>query len=439
MIESPQFKIHTFGCKVNHYDTGLLENRLRKQGWDHQSQDLSEGQPQRVHILNTCAVTAEATKEAVRTIRRIKAKDPLAVTLVTGCAAQVDTGVFEALTQADLIVANSHKGQLEQIVEQYFKGGREQRTFKSNIFKKEDLEPGGGRLESRTRSFLKIQDGCDSFCTFCVIPFARGKSRSLSIIDLVDRVRELTEQGIKEIILTGVHIGDYFDQGLGLSHLVQSVLLNTNVSRLRLSSLEPIELTDHLMELYQDPRMCKHFHISLQSVHTRVLKAMKRKYGFKEVQKALCWIERALPNAFTGMDVIAGFPGESEREFQVSLQRLMDLPWTRIHAFPYSPRPGTYAARQVNEQLNRGLIKQRAQQLRELSRIRFEQRALAQRGTTKQVLILKDGLEGLSRDFWKIKFAKPLEGFEGQEVELRISGVEPDAGGKGDWVLLAVP
>lgn len=426
---APDFRVHTFGCKVNHYDTGLLEARMLHRGWSKAS--LSA----RVHILNTCAVTAEATKEAVRTLRRIKAKDPFATTVVTGCSAQVDTDQFGLLSGADLVVANSHKGQLEDIIEGYFKGRREQRVFKSNIFKKLDLEEGGGRLEGRTRSFLKIQDGCDSFCTFCVIPFARGKSRSLSILDLIERVKELNSQGVKEITLTGVHIGDYEDQGLGLAHLVEALLRNTRIERLRLSSLEPIELTSHLMELYQDPRMCSHFHLSLQSMHTRVLKAMKRKYGFKEVALALNWIDRKLKDPFVGMDLIAGFPGETEREFEVSMTRLENLPWTRIHAFPYSPRPGTFAARQLDSQLDRSLIKGRAQRLRALSSSRFESRAKAQVGSRKQVLVLKEGLEGLSRDFWKVKFSEDLRGREGQEVELNMVGAVPDQAGKGDWEL----
>lgn len=165
-----RYAIHTFGCKVNTYDTGLLERRLASAGFTPGQEDSH------VHILNTCAVTAEATKEAQRWIRRIKAKDPLALVVVTGCAAQVDTDRFAEMKGADLIVANSHKGQLEDLIRQYYSGQLKERVFKSNIFKKLDLEEGGGVESQHTRTFLKIQDGCNSFCTYCVIPFAAERA-----------------------------------------------------------------------------------------------------------------------------------------------------------------------------------------------------------------------------------------------------------------------
>ena len=159
-----KYQVHTFGCKVNTYDSGLIQKNLSTSGFEFTKAD--EGT--RIHVLNTCAVTAEATKEAVRTIRRLKVKDPFCTVVVTGCAAQVDTGSFSDLPGADLVVANSHKSQLPQIIEQFYKGEIKDKVFKSNIFKKEDLEVGGGVEKSHTRTFLKIQDGCNSFCTYCI-------------------------------------------------------------------------------------------------------------------------------------------------------------------------------------------------------------------------------------------------------------------------------
>ncbi len=221
------FEIHTFGCKVNTYDSSLIEKNLK---------NVSQSTT-RVHVLNTCAVTREASMESLRVIRRLKAKDPLCLVVVTGCAAQVDTELYRNYPGADLVVANSHKSYLPEILENYFKGELKERIFHSNIFKKEDLELGGGEKESHTRSFLKIQDGCNSFCTYCVIPFSRGKSRSIPVSHLVERVNLLSSQGVNEVVLTGVHIGDYEDPQSGerLESLVETLLKKTTLQRFSLN------------------------------------------------------------------------------------------------------------------------------------------------------------------------------------------------------------
>ncbi len=426
-----EFVVHTFGCKVNTYDTGLIQKNLNQNGLKVTSERKRQNA---VHILNTCAVTAEATQQAVRMIRKIKSREPLATVVVTGCAAQVDTGAFESLTAADLVVANSHKGMLPQIIDQYFKRELKQKVFKSNIFKKEDLEPGGGEELSHTRNFLKIQDGCNSFCTFCIIPYARGKSRSISIQQLVQKIQVDVQNGIKEVVLTGVHIGDYEDVVLGqkktIEDLVEAVLTKTKVQRLRLSSLEPIELSDRLIDLYQDDRLCKHFHMSIQSADTEVLAQMKRKYSESEVRSALEKIALKVPNAFVGMDVIAGFPTETEEQFENTYKVLSETPWTRLHVFPYSERQGTRAA--TLSQLNMSIRKNRGARLRELSLHRLQAEALKQVGQTKDVLVLnssKGRPAGLSRDYWNIDLELTSEqhaSLKNTEIQTVISAVVVD-------------
>jgi threonylcarbamoyladenosine tRNA methylthiotransferase MtaB len=430
------YTIHTFGCKVNTYDSGLLNQRFETK--DSSRKWMSSS---RIHILNTCAVTREATKEAVRLVRRLKAKDPFCKVVVTGCAAQVDTDQFSNLSGADLIVANSHKGNLEEIIERHLKGLDSERVFKSLIFKKEDLEAGGGLEEDHTRSFLKIQDGCDSFCSFCVIPYARGKSRSISISDLVTRVQNLYENKIREVVLTGVHIGDYQDGERRLEDLVEELLLKTKVPRFRLSSLEPIELSSRLLEAYSDPRLCPHFHMSIQSANTETLYKMKRKYTSDQVEESLLAIRARVPGAFVGMDVIAGFPGETEDQFFDTYQRLERLPWTRLHVFPYSQRPGTKASTFLDH-LPPPQIKDRARRLRELSFSRFKQEAEKQVGTLKHALMLKDSSDlkttsrALTRDYWPVTLEVPaplgdeqtvnitgLSGSEQGEFSVRLRGV----------------
>jgi len=409
-----KFQIHTFGCKVNTYDSGLLQSRLQKDGFE-----LSE-QPS-VHVLNTCAVTKEATKEAVKMARRLKSKNPDSLVVVTGCAAQVDTGEFERVPGVDLVVANSHKGQLEQLIRKYYSGELRERIHKSNIFKKEDLEPGGGIEAGHTRSFLKIQDGCNSFCTFCVIPFARGKSRSLSVKDICARISELSAGGVKEVVLTGVHIADYQDGDMLLDDLVEQILLKTEIQRLRLTSLEPLEVSARLLAMFSDQRLCPHFHMSIQSANTKVLRDMKRRYTAEDVETSLRAIDAAVPGVFVGMDVIAGFPGESDEEFLDSYERLKRLPWTRLHVFPYSERPGTVAARRTDGVESTAIAK-RASMLRDLSAERFAKRAAAQIGGRKLALGLKSG-KMLTRDFWQVELDGPAEVNQERWVKIeRTSG-----------------
>jgi threonylcarbamoyladenosine tRNA methylthiotransferase MtaB len=415
------FVVHTFGCKVNTYDTGLIQKNLSRIGGNAASGTA-------VHVLNTCAVTSEATQQAVRLIRKIKAKEPLATVVVTGCGAQVDTGAFEKLPGADLVVANSHKGLLPQIIDQYFKKENSQKVFKSNIFRKDDLEAGGGEELSHTRSFLKIQDGCNSFCTFCIIPYARGKSRSIPVASLIARIQELENNGVNEVVLTGVHIGDYEDAGKNLEDLIATVLAKTSIARIRLSSLEPVELSERLVSLYENPRLCPHFHMSIQSADTEVLRAMKRKYSENDVRKSLELIKRKVNGAFVGMDVIAGFPSETDEQFENTYRVLSETPWTRLHVFPYSERQGTRAA--LLPQLNMSKRKERAARLRELSIHRLQSEALKQIGTFKQALVLNklsQHQQGITRDYWNVDLALTSEthaGVKNTECKVIITGVE---------------
>lgn len=430
MDHTLKYQVHTFGCKVNTYDAGLIQKNLNAHGF---APVVSGQKDARIHVLNTCAVTAEATKEAVRYIRRLKVKDPFCTVVVTGCAAQVDTGSFSGLPGADLIVANSHKGSLPDLLSKHFRGELTEKVFKSNIFKKEDLEAGGGIEKSHTRAFLKIQDGCNSFCTYCIIPYARGKSRSIPVMDLVQRINDLYAEGAREVVLTGVHIGDYEDvvgeKKYAMEDLIENLLARTKVPRFRLASLEPVEVSERLLELYQDPRMCPHFHMSIQSANTDVLFHMKRKYTQEDVRKSLTAIAKRVPNSFVGMDVIVGFPTETEEQFQDTYDTLASLPWTKLHVFPYSERQGTRAAA-MDVSVYPHVRAERAARLRELSISRYTQEAQKQLGLVKKTLILKNaakGGQGLSHDYWPVEI-EGAEGFvdhwSGQEIDVRITGYD---------------
>lgn len=420
-----RFQVQTFGCKVNTYDTGLLQKRLHQAGFVHDPEQAS------VHILNSCAVTAEATKEAIRQARRIKSKNPLATVVLTGCAAQVDGELIDQVPAIDLVVANSHKSDLEEILKKYFRGELKSKVWRSNIFRNEKLGVGGGEELGHTRSYLKIQDGCNSFCSFCVIPFARGKSRSIAVPVILNKMNSLYEQGVNEVVLTGVHIGDYLDEEtyggpFALDDLVEQVLVNTKIPRVRLTSLEPIELTEKLMDLYKNPKLCPHFHMSLQSLSSPILKAMRRNYTAEQVESSLRWIAKEHPQAFVGLDVIVGFPGESEELFLETYENLKKWPWTRIHVFPYSERAGTRAG-EMTDSVPWEIRKKRAKILRELSQERYDQLAATQVGLEKEVMILKHrthSSQTLSHDYWDVLLDKDEDLAAGSLHRVRIRGYE---------------
>lgn len=462
-MQNLTYAMHTMGCKLNTYDTSWLQHHLDEAGF---KQQALHQQPQ-VLLLNTCAVTEQAVVEACRWARKHKRQHPSTLMVLTGCAAQVDSQRLARSQGVDLVVGNSHKNQLAQIIIQNFKKTHfqpelklgptnTQPIFQSNIFKSTMQTPlpalpiknqspphplsstkaGGfstnvvGLEAHRTRAFVKIQDGCNSFCTFCIIPFARGKSKSLKIKDIIAQVRALHDQGVQEAVLTGVHIGDYcasegstFSASAtpnDLALLVENLLEHTKIPRLRLSSLEPIELTPRLMQCFKNPRLCPHFHMSVQSANTKVLQLMKRKYTRAQVCTALETIAQQLPHAFVGLDVIAGFVGEGDAEFNDTYNTLAHLPWTQLHVFPYSPRQHTWAYNKpvLPEKTRRA----RAARLRQLGVERYDQQARQQVGSIKQALPLKRlscatkkptnlqaalptlGAKALSRDYWSIEY-----------------------------------
>ena len=406
-MENVRYSMKTFGCKVNTYDSSLLQKQLSQ---------TSPIQNQ-YHIVNTCAVTETAILESLRWIRRYRRKNPDIVIVVTGCGTQVQLDDYANSPDVDLVIANSHKHLLSEILEKYGNGDLGgQKVFHSNIFKNSPLGKGGQVEQSHTRFFLKIQDGCDQFCTFCIIPFARGKSRSLSIPYLVDQINEKHSAGVQEVVLTGVHIGDYQNDGQGLSGLVLEILKQTKIPRIRLSSLEPIELTDSLMELYHDERMCKHFHLSIQSGSTSVLEKMKRKYTQEQVRSCLNNIEKKFPKSYVGMDLIAGFPSETQENFEETYELFQNTDWTEMHVFPYSPRPKTYALKIESDLSTQQKIK-RASLLRNLSYQRLGEKAEKELGKIKHILPLKKG--GISRDYWHVEWSDQEASYK-DEIPMKL-------------------
>lgn len=371
------YVLKTLGCKANLYDSQLIEAELQKRGWvPARGEEEAE-----LCVVNSCTVTDEADKQSRRFAKQAVKQSAGVKVVMTGCGAEVDPELMAKSENIHFVVGNQDKNRLVDLVlgaiaeptknvssdgvaRGIVLGGV---TNYEKILSRHPMDREWNQPEAtfmlppkhlqgdagRTRSFIKIQEGCNSFCTYCIIPYGRGPNRSLEIPKVVAQVRELHAQGAQEIIITGTNIGDFgadWNEGTpAFETLIESILHETEIPRLRVSSLDPVEITPRLRALMREnPRFMPHFHVSLQSPHSKVLKLMKRKYAAEEVEECLNGIaELPAPpgGVYVGMDVITGFPGETLEAFEWGRAQLEKLPWTRLHVFPYSEREGTPATR----------------------------------------------------------------------------------------------
>src|SRR5437867_2840334 len=348
------FYIANFGCRAAQSEGASIEQELL----DSDARTATSPYEARVVVVNSCTVTAEADREIRQTIRRIASRNPQAQIIVTGCYAQRAPEEVAALPHVRYVAGNSHKPLVGRLVlqllnEDDFTTGRAE-IFCSSIFLEKELKP-GGHLGSggRTRAIVKVQDGCNANCSFCIIPSVRGRSRSMDPRIVVDEVRALTERGYKEVVFSGIHLGTYgrdFHAKTSLLDLIRKSLTEVpELQRLRLSSIEPLEVTPEIIGLVaEENRMARHFHIPLQSGSRRVLREMRRPYTPEYYAELARGIRASVPDAGVGADVMVGFPGETDAEFSETYRLIESAPLTYLHVFSYSPRPGTPAADMPN-------------------------------------------------------------------------------------------
>lgn len=358
--------LHTLGCRLNQAETSILGEGLRRKGFE-----LVEfGQPTDVLILNTCSVTEDAERTSRYLIRKTLKHSPHAFIAVTGCYAQ--TGM-ESLTQQsgiDLIVGQQFKMDLPA----YLPPPHELRkrpaaeVHHTKTISRADFELPYFAETDSTRALLKIQDGCSAMCSFCIIPFARGHERSRKLDDMLSEVRSLTAGGYKEIVLTGVNIGQYKQQGVDFCTMLRRLDQITDLERIRISSIEPTTVTDELLDLLaSSKKFCPYLHIPLQSGDDEILQAMNRRHTIKEYRALIDRAFAKIPDLGLGTDLMVGFPGETEMAFQNTLAIAADLPFSYLHVFPYSARPGTAATR-LKQRVPSALVKKRTELLLELDR-----------------------------------------------------------------------
>ena len=407
--------VFNFGCRLNALEAEVMRTRASQAGLDD------------AVLINTCAVTGEAVRQARQAIRKARRTNPDARIVVAGCAAQIDPESFAGMDEVDLVLGNQEKLRAESYRVPDFGIGESATTRVNDIM---SVKETAGHLiegfDGRARAFVEIQNGCDHRCTFCVIPYGRGNSRSVPMGGVVDQIRRLVENGYREVVLTGVDITSYGTDLPGtpsLGTLVQSILKNVGeLERLRLSSIDSIEVDPALMRaITEEERLMPHLHLSLQSGDDMILKRMKRRHSRADSVRFATEVRRRRPEIVFGADLIAGFPTETETMFANSLRIVDDCGLTHLHVFPFSPRPGTPAARMP--QIDRRLIKERAARLRKTGQTAFAAHLAAERGAVRRVLVERNGF-GRTEHF---TLAEIAAGEPGDIVAARITGNTPRA------------
>lgn len=401
---------HTLGCKLNYAETSVIGNSFLKRGFT-----LTDFESKAdVYVINTCTVTENAERECRQIIRRALRKNPNGFVIVTGCYAQLRPDEIQKIEGVDLVLGAKEKFEIFNFIDTIEKKDLAC-IYVTPLEKLNDFGPAYTPLpEDRTRAFLKIQDGCDYKCTFCTIPKARGFSRSEPEEDAINQLKELVNQGFKEIVLTGVNVGDYGSKiGTNLYNLLKKLVKVEGNFRIRISSIEPNLLSDEIIELVAiEDKLCKHFHIPLQSGSDKILKRMQRRYLSKLYAERIERVKSIIPDAGIGVDVIVGFPGEDENDFNTTKEFISNLPVSYLHVFTYSERPGTLAA-EMKEQVPKDERKRRTNILRLIGAKKKFQFYTDQLGTQQIVLFEHredDGsVKGFTSNYLRIKTTSQQE------------------------------
>tara|TARA_Y100001936_G_scaffold47407_1_gene46136 strand:- start:1000 stop:2268 length:1269 start_codon:yes stop_codon:yes gene_type:complete len=404
-------KLSTLGCRLNAYETEAMRELVTSAG-------LNDAV-----IINTCAVTSEAVRKSKQEIRKLRKENPKAKLIVTGCAAQIDPNGFGSMGEVDFVIGNSEK-MLKETWSQF----SDEKEFGTERIKVDDImsvsETAGHLIDgfgSRSRAYVQVQNGCDHRCTFCIIPFGRGNSRSVPAGVIVDQIKRLVDKGFNEVVLTGVDLtswGEDLPNSPKLGDLIMQILkLVPDLSRLRISSIDSIEVDENLMKaIATEKRLMPHLHLSLQHGDNLILKRMKRRHSRDDAIKFCEDARKLRPEITFGADIIAGFPTETDEHFENSVNLIKDCELTWLHIFPYSPREGTPAARMP--QVNGGKIKRRAAVLRGLGAKQIQSHLSSQLGKDHNIL-MENTYMGRTEQFTEVKFDK--EQIEGSIVLGKIT------------------
>nr|WP_087575050.1 tRNA (N(6)-L-threonylcarbamoyladenosine(37)-C(2))-methylthiotransferase MtaB [Sphingomonas sp. CDS-1] len=413
-------QIITLGCRLNIAESEAIREIAGRE---------MAGDRQDLIVVNSCAVTAEAVRQTRQAIRRARRDRPDARIMVTGCAAQTEPETFAAMAEVDAVIGNREKMEASHYAGMTNDLGAAEKVQVSDIMAVRETAPHmASAFAEHARAFLEVQNGCDHRCTFCIIPYGRGNSRSVPAGAVIEKARSLVDAGYKEIVLTGVDVTSYGPDLPGapsLGLLIERILKGVpNLPRLRLSSLDSVEIDERLFDLLaHEPRMMPHLHLSLQAGDDMILKRMKRRHGRADAIRIVERLKAARPDISIGADIIAGFPTEDEAMFANSLKLVEECAIVHGHIFPYSPRTGTPAARMP--QVNRAAIKERAARLRSACEAQREDWLQSLLGSRQSVLVERNGLSGHAENFAPVRFAVPQA--PSSIVRATITGLENGA------------
>lgn len=418
---------HTLGCKVNQYETEAMEELFKEAGYEVvDSDEIAD-----IYIINTCTVTNFGDKKSRQFIRRAKRNNINSTIVVVGCYSQVSPGEVEGIEGVDVIIGTKQRNRVVELCERALLDG-EKINLVEDISQERDFEDLKIHdIKEKTRAYIKIQDGCNQFCSYCIIPYARGPIRSRELDNIIEECRRLEEVGFREIVLTGIHIASY-GKDLGdirLIDVIEEISKIDGIERIRLSSIEPTLIDDNFMSrAVRTKKLCDHFHLSLQSGSDSVLKRMNRKYTRNEYRKIVDIIRKHMPDAGITTDIIVGFPGETDLEFADTCKFVEEIAFSRIHVFKYSPRQGTVASG-FKEQVHGKIKQDRSDRLIALGERLSEEFSQAFIGRELEVLYEENSrddeslMEGYTSNYIRVR-SKATGTIEGEILNTKFIGSE---------------
>ena len=428
MIENKNNKIISFitlGCKVNQYETNAMAQKFKEKGYK-----VIEGEAKAdIYVINTCTVTNMSDRKSRQMLRRMKDINKNAIIVACGCYVQVSKEEVEQMEEIDLVLGNNEKKNIVEYVEKYIEENKKEENMEDVMQQREFVDFGDVTYTEKTRAVIKVQDGCDRFCSYCIIPYARGRVRSRKPQSVISEIEKIAKQGIQEVVVTGIHVASYgkdFNNDYKLIDLLEEINKIEGIKRIRLGSIEPLLITEEFVErLKKLEKICHHFHLSLQSGCDETLKRMNRRYTTEEFKEIVNRLRKNYEDVILTTDIIVGFPGETEEEFNKTYEFLKDIKFYKMHVFKYSPRKGTKAAK-MPKQIDGKQKEMRSKKLIELSD--FNEKTYNEAYINKEVEVLfeeeKEGMYKGHTENYILVYYKSEENLENKMKKVICKEVE---------------